>query len=156
MSEPPATNRLSRSLVVIGGIALLAAMAVDTLAVIGRHAGMPVLGSIELVQAMVLVAGAVAMLLATLADHHALVRLLSDRAGPCGRALMHRLSALFSALFFLALLAGSVLIAADLWAGFEHSELLRVPYRPLRVTTIIVVLVMALVYLRRCISGGKA
>ena len=38
----------------LGGIALLAATAIDTLAVIGRHLGIPVTGSIELMQAAVL------------------------------------------------------------------------------------------------------
>ncbi|MBN2320552.1 MAG: hypothetical protein JXR49_15850, partial [Acidobacteria bacterium] len=38
----------------LGGIALLFAMAVDTLAVAGRHIGMPLPGSIELVQAAIL------------------------------------------------------------------------------------------------------
>jgi hypothetical protein len=36
-------------------------------------------------------------------------------------------------LLFAALLAGTVWIAADLWHGHEESELLRIPYRPLRI-----------------------
>jgi hypothetical protein len=45
------------------------------------------------------------------------------------------------------LLVGSGWIAADLWNGHEESELLRIPYRPLRVAvavTLVVLLVQAL------------
>ena len=42
---------LRRLLIWFGGIAMLAATAVDTLSVIGRNAGLPIVGSIELVQA---------------------------------------------------------------------------------------------------------
>jgi hypothetical protein len=42
------------------------------------------------------------------------------------------LSRLAAALLFLALAWGSIWIAADLWTGYERSELLGVPWRALR------------------------
>ena len=48
-----------------GGAALLAATAIDTIAVIGRQVGYSVHGAIELIQAAVLAAGAVALIAAT-------------------------------------------------------------------------------------------
>ena len=84
-----------------------------------------------------LVAGAVAMLVATLAGIHARVRLLVDRAPPRLRSVLeHACARLLPPLFFLALAVGSLWIAHDLWAGEEESELLHLPYRPLRLFTV--------------------
>ena len=57
----------------VGGGALLAATAIDTFAVIGRQIGLPLRGAIELIQAAVLVAGCIALVLATHVDRHARV-----------------------------------------------------------------------------------
>ena len=122
---------LRRIAVWTGGAALLAATAVDTLAVIGRNIGLPLLGSIELVQAAVLVAGVFGLLFATAGDDHARVRIVTDRLGRL-RRLVDPLAALSMALFFAALLTGSAWLAADLWNGHERSELLGVSWRALR------------------------
>ena len=123
---------LRKAAIWAGGAALLAAMTIDTFAVIGRNIGMPVIGSIELVQAAILVSGTIALALATLANLHARVRLVTDRIVGRPRALLDRLSRLATALFFLALAWGSIWLAADLWPGHEKSELLGVPWRVLR------------------------
>jgi hypothetical protein len=57
---------LYRALVWLAGGALLVAMATDTMAMLGRHLRLPLLGSIEIVQAAVLVAASGALLLATI------------------------------------------------------------------------------------------
>ena len=116
----------------IGGTAMLAATAVDTLSVIGRNAGLPIVGSIELVQAAILVSGTVALVLATLDDLHARVRLVTNRLSGRPRFILGRLSRLATALLFLALAWGSIWLSADLWTGHERSELLGVPWRVLR------------------------
>jgi TRAP-type C4-dicarboxylate transport system permease small subunit len=144
---------MGRVLVVIGGGALLIAMGVDTLAVAGRHLGISLLGSIEIVQAAVLVSGAIAMLVATLAGNHARVRLVVERVSPLLRNLMDRAGLLCSALFFLALVAGSSWIAMDLWHGQEESELLHLAYRPLRVFTVLAMATVFVVFVARSLSG---
>lgn len=149
-SEPP--GAAYRLLVLLGGAALLAAMVTDFLAVIGRHTGWPLLGSIELVQAFVLVSASVAMVIATLAGSHAVVRLLIDRAAPATRAWLIRVSRTFSALFFASMAAGSTWIAADMWPGHEESELLRIPYAPLRMVAVLCSLAVALTFLRQAID----
>ncbi len=120
-------------LVWTGGAALLAAMAIDTLAVVGRNVGMPIIGSIELVQAAILVSGTVALVLATLHGGHARVRLVIDRlqgaprhvlANDVARWRRHACSR--------RLPAGSIWLAADLWSGHERSEVVGVPWRILR------------------------
>lgn len=144
-------SRLKTLLILISGGALLAAMLVDTLAMIGRQIGLPLIGAIEIVQAAVLLAGGGALVVATLDDAHARVNLLLDRLSPRARALFERAHGLAAALLYAALLAGSVWIAMDLWGGHEESELLRIPYRPLRVAvalTLFALLVVALSRLR--------
>lgn len=123
---------LKYAMVWLGGLALIAATGIDTLAVIGRHTGFPIHGSIELIQAAVLVAGALAMVSATLSDTHAKVHLLLDRLSPPRRELAERLCSLGSVAFFAALLVGSGWLAADLWHSHEQSELVGVPWRWLR------------------------
>jgi TRAP-type C4-dicarboxylate transport system permease small subunit len=110
---------------------LIAATAIDTLAVVGRNIGLPVVGSIELVQAAVLVSGIFGLIFATAGDGHARVRILTDRHDR-GRAFAEIVGPLSMAVFFAALLTGSVWLAADLWKGHERSELLGVSWRALR------------------------
>jgi TRAP-type C4-dicarboxylate transport system permease small subunit len=62
---------------------------------------------------------------------------------------MLRIHAALCAVFFLALAAGSIWIAFDLRAGHEESELLSIPYAPLRAVSILAVLGVALVSLAR-------
>jgi TRAP-type transport system small permease protein len=124
-------TRLRRLAVWIGGAALIAATAIDTLAAIGRNVGLPAIGSIELVQAAVLVSGIFGLIFATADDDHARVRLVTDRHDR-GRAFADVVGPLSMALFFAALLTGSLWLAADLWNGHERSELLGVSWRGLR------------------------
>ncbi len=135
-------NRLRGMVVWVAGGALLVAMAVDTTAMLGRQLHRPLLGAIEIVQAAVLVGAAGALLMAALAGVHARVHLLVDRLSPRGRMWSGRIHALAAVLFYLALLVGSAWIAADLWFGHEESELLLIPYRPLRVLVLLTLLAL--------------
>ncbi|WP_114952097.1 TRAP transporter small permease subunit [Sphingosinicella terrae] len=144
-----------RLLVAIGGGALLLAMAADAVAVVGRHVGLPLLGSIELVQAAVLLSAAAAIVVATVRGSHAVVHLLVERWSPRGRFWLEVAIGLSSAFFFAALLAGTVWIAADLWNGHEESELLRIPYRPLRIAVAASAAAVAITFLVRIVRRGK-
>jgi TRAP-type C4-dicarboxylate transport system permease small subunit len=140
----------------LGAVALLSAMAVDTFAVLARHIGIPLSGSIELVQAAILVASSAAILSATLNDKHARVRLVTDRLKGRPLAMLKRVQAVLSALFFFALAAGSIWISADLWGGFEESEVLHIPFAPLRIICIVSVLAAAFDFLRRLRKGQSS
>lgn len=142
-------NRLNRIAIWTGGIALLSATAIDSVAVIGRHTGLPLTGSIELMQAAVLVSGALGLVIATLDGVHARVQLLVDRLPQARRVLADRLSDLLTLLFVAALLAGSLWLAADLWGGHEQSELLGVPWWLLRAMANACLLAMVLILARR-------
>lgn len=111
---------------------MLAATMADTLAVIGRNLGTPLLGSIEIVQAAVLVSGTAALILATMADEHANVKLVTRRLGPRAARASRGFAALAAFAAFVAIAWGSIWVAADLWNGAEQSELLGIPWRVLR------------------------
>lgn len=149
---------MRRAIIWIGGLALLAGTFIDTISVIGRHVGLPFRGSIELMQMLVLVSGGTSILVATLWQQHARVRLLVDRLSPKLRSLADRFSDFASALFFIALLAGSIWLSADLWNGFEQSELLGISWRWMRLFANICLGVAALVVLWRAFvhSEGDA
>jgi TRAP-type C4-dicarboxylate transport system permease small subunit len=124
-------------LVWIAGGALLVAMLTDTVAMLGRQVQVPLLGAIEIVQTAVLFAASGALLIAALDHAHARVRLVLDRLPTPWQRALGKVHALGAALLYLALLAGTAWIASDLWNGHEESELLRIPYRPLRVTAVL-------------------
>lgn len=140
----------------LGAFSLLLAMAVDTLAVVGRHIGIPFPGSIELVQAAILVASSAAILSATLANKHARVRLVMDRMKGRPLAVLRCVQSVLSVLFFCALAAGSIWISVDLWSGFEESEVLHIPFAPLRIVSIVSVLGVAFGFLRRFREGPSS
>ncbi len=145
-----------RVLVWIGGIALLAATFIDTIAVIGRHIGLPLTGSIELMQAMVLVSSGIGVIIATLESSHARVRLVVDRLGPRLRSVADRLSDALTLVVVLCLLAGSVWLAADLWHAHERSELLGVPWALLRLIANACLLATALILAVRIVRGTRS
>lgn len=144
-----------RSIILVGGFALLLAMMIDVVAVIGRYLGTPLLGSIELVQVLVGIAGAMALLVATLQNSHARVRLLLARMTDAPRDLLLRFDAVLTALFFLALAIGSAWILRDMWLSHEESELWRLPYRPLRLLVVVTLLVTTVLMLRKAQQGDK-
>jgi len=116
----------------LGAFGLLGAMLIDSSAVLGRHIGVPVLGSIELVEACVVLMASASLVGTTLGSGHASVHILTEQLSAAGRARLQRVSDLLSALFFGVLALGSLTIAGDLWGGDERTELLGLPLWPLR------------------------
>jgi len=146
---PSAPHVFTKWLYRFGGLALLFAMSTDAVAVLGRHLGIPLLGSIEMVQAAMLVASSMAVIAATLAEKHAVVHLLVGRLRPATQNSLARVHSLFCFVFFAALTYGSVWIALDLRGGHEESELLHIPYTPLRLICILAMLAVALIFATR-------
>jgi TRAP-type C4-dicarboxylate transport system permease small subunit len=141
-------------LVWISGGALLVAMVVDTLAMFGRALQLPLIGSIEIVQAVVLFAACGALIIATLERAHARVSVLLNRLSPHWRGRFEVVHSFAAAVFFAVLLAGSAWIAADLWGGHEESELLRIAYRPLRIAVVLALGALLALALRSLGSRG--
>lgn len=132
----------------IGAAGLVLAMAVETLAVFGRHAGIPLLGALEIIQACILLMASAAMLSATMNNGHATVTLLTNRVGERARRYLHAFANLLSALFFIGLSAGALWLAVESWNDYEQSELLHIPFRPLRIVSLVAAGAIALVFLR--------
>jgi TRAP-type C4-dicarboxylate transport system permease small subunit len=132
----------------IGAAGLLLAMAVEALAVLGRHIGVPFLGALEVIQSAILLTACSAMVSTTISHAHARVTLLTDRVNPTARAVLRRFSALLSILFFAGLAAGSLWLTVDTWTEFEQSELLHIPFRPLRLISFAAAGAIALLYVR--------
>lgn len=147
-------NTAYRMIVIVGGCALLGAMLADFLAVIGRQIGVPLLGSIEIVQMLVGVSGSIALVVATLKDSHAVVRLVLANVSARTAALMQRVNAVGAVVFFLALAAGSAWITREMWNGFEETELLLLPLRPLRLLIVGTLLVTAVLFARKVFARG--
>ncbi len=138
-----------RALVFMGGVPLLIAMSVDTVAVIGRLLRAPLNGSIEIVQFALLISGSLAILVATVAGTHVAVRLLFDRTRGRARIRLQRLIHIVAALYFLALLVGGVWLGIDAWYGYEQTEILGLPYRPLRIVANLSVAAVCVVFVHR-------
>jgi TRAP-type C4-dicarboxylate transport system permease small subunit len=135
----------------VGSVGLLGIMTVESIAVIGRHVGMPVLGALELAQASIVPAACAAMLIATLAGAHAAVHMLTDRMPPAARDVTTRAGSLLAAGFFAALAAGAFWLAGEFWNSFEHSEVLHIPFRPLRALVALSALALAGLFLFRAL-----
>jgi TRAP-type C4-dicarboxylate transport system permease small subunit len=126
------TQLLTRTSFVLGAVGLLGAMLIDAGAVLGRHIGVPLLGSIELVESCVVLMASASLVGTTLGHGHASVHILTEQLSAVGRVRMRRVSDLLSAVFFAALAIGSIMVARDLWGGDERTELLGLPLAPLR------------------------
>jgi TRAP-type C4-dicarboxylate transport system permease small subunit len=132
----------------IGAAGLVLAMGVETIAVLGRHAGIPLLGALEFIQACILLMASAAMLSATMNRGHATVTLLTSRVGEGARRALHAFANLLAALFFIGLTVGALWLAVESWNDYEQSELLHIPFRPLRVISLLAAGAIAVVFLR--------
>jgi TRAP-type C4-dicarboxylate transport system permease small subunit len=148
LSERDGDERPPGPLFYIGAAALVLAMAVETIAVVGRHTGIPLLGALEIIQACILLMASAAMLSATMTNGHATVTLLTQRVSDRARRFLHGFASLLCALFFVGLSAGALWLAAESWHDHEQSELLHIPFRPLRIVSLLAAGAIAVVFLR--------
>lgn len=152
-TAPPApAGRLQRIVFAVGSVGLLTAAAVDSIAVLGRHAGFAFLGSIELVQVVVVLIGSSAMIGATIVGSHAAVHIITERLSSTALRRAARVSNLLAALTFVLFAIGSAWVAADLWGGFERTELLAIPLRWFRLVWVVAAVVIALLFARAALA----
>jgi TRAP-type C4-dicarboxylate transport system permease small subunit len=137
----------------IGAVGLLSAMAVEAVAVAGRQLSAPVHGALEIIQTAILLTASVSMLSATLGSAHATVHLVTNRLSPARRRWLERFAAVLSALFFLGLAAGGAWLILEHWNAHEESELLHIPFRPLRVLSFLSILAIAGVFAKSVVTG---
>ncbi len=140
----------------IGSIGLLGMMVVEATAVIGRHIGVPFLGAIELVQAAIVPAACAAMLIATQRGAHAAVHMVTERMPERMRQPIARAASVLAALFFAALCAGGTWLAIEYWDTFEKSEVLHLPFRPLRAIVALTGAALTVAFLRLAFQSEKS
>jgi TRAP-type C4-dicarboxylate transport system permease small subunit len=133
----------------VGAGGLLTVMLVEAVAVVGRHIGFPVMGALEIVQVAIVPAAIAAMLIATLAGAHAAVHMITDRMPEAARHAALRLGSLLAALCFTALTIGSAWLAVEYWNSFERTEVLHIPFRPLRILVVLGAAALAVVFFHR-------
>lgn len=136
----------------IGATGLLLAMSVEAIAVLGRQLGMPLLGALEIIQAAILLTASASMLSATFAGAHATVHLLLERLAPTARSILRRAGFALSSIFFALLAVAAAWLTIDAWNEFEHSELLHIPYRPLRVIVVVMTAAVAVVFASKALQ----
>lgn len=135
----------------VGSAGLLAVMVVEVIAVIGRHVRVPLLGALELAQAAIVPAACASMVIASLTGAHAAVHLVTERMPERVRGVMSRVSAMLAGVFFTGLTIGSCWLTFDFWSSFEETDVLHIPFRPLRVLVTICAAALALNFFHRCI-----
>ena len=133
----------------VGSAGLLSVMLVEAAAVIGRHVGMPVMGALEIVQAAIVPAACAGMLIATLQGAHAAVHMLTERLPEPARSSLERGTAVLAASFFAAMCAGAAWLAAEYWNSYEQSEVLHIPFRPLRLLVALTGAALAVAFVHR-------
>lgn len=146
--SPARENGAPRAAFLIGGTGLFVATATDSIAVLGRHVGFTLLGSIEVVQTCIVLIASSAMIFATLKGTHAAVHILTERLAPVTAGRLAQAASFLSLSMFLLLSAGCIWLAVDLWGGYERTELLHIPILPLRLLQIAALLFIATLFLR--------
>jgi len=139
----------------VGAAGLLSVMAIEAVAVAGRHLRTPLLGALEMAQAAIVPAACASMVIASLAGAHATVHLLTERLPQHVRAGMARASALLAALFFTALAVSAGWLTAEFWNSFEQTDVLRIPFRPLRVLVTLCAGTLAIIFFVRALRGER-
>jgi TRAP-type transport system small permease protein len=134
-----------------GSAGLLTVMLIESVAVIGRHLGLPVLGALEIAQAAIVPATCAAMLIAGLRGAHAAVHMITERLPEGVRRALDRGSSLLAGLYFSALSVGSIWLADEYWSSFEQTEVLHIPFRPLRALVCIAFVAIALAFFMHAI-----
>ncbi len=138
-----------------GAGALLAAMLVETVAVIGRHAHLPLTGALEIVQVAIVPAACASMLVATLRGAHAAVHLFTDRMPETLRRRVVLAGATLAGICFTALSVGCAWLTVEYWNSFEQTEVLHIPFRPVRVLVTLSAALLAAAFFRRAFGSEK-
>jgi TRAP-type C4-dicarboxylate transport system permease small subunit len=105
-------------------------------------------------QAAIAPAACASMVIASLAGTHAVVHLVTERMPERVRGWMARASALLAAVFFIALSTGAAWLTAEFWNSFEETDVLHIPFRPLRVLVTLCAGSLALIFLSRALRGA--
>jgi TRAP-type C4-dicarboxylate transport system permease small subunit len=130
-------------------------MLIEAIAVVGRHARVPLLGALEMAQAAIVPAACASMVIATLAGAHATVHLVTERLPQRLRAAAARASCMLAAVFFASLCVAACWLAAEFWNSFEETDVLHIPFRPLRVLVALTAGALAAIFFWRAVRPAE-
>jgi TRAP-type C4-dicarboxylate transport system permease small subunit len=133
----------------VGAAGLLAVMVIEVIAVIGRHIRVPLLGALELAQAAIVPAACASMIIASMTGAHAAVHLVTERMPEPLRHSLSPLSAILSGVFFSGLAVASCWLTHEFWDSFEETDVLHIPFRPLRLIVSACAVALALSFFHR-------
>jgi len=139
----------------IGSLGLALAVLTDTVAVIGRHLNIALLGSIEIVQACIVLLSSGAIVAATKYGNHARVRILTDRLNPEFSAKLNRFTAFISTVYSLIMVVGCAWIIWEVWAEHERSEILHIPLVWLRLLLLLALISVSAYFLASRFGESK-
>lgn len=143
-------------LIWLGGGALLLVTLVEAISVFGALISRSFLGSLEIVEALVLISGVVAILLMSMAGGHARVHLLLERLPPRPQFVLNLLALILSILFIVGCVFGSVLGWMAMRGSFEQSEVLHIAHAPLRlflIGSLVLITLAFIVHLLQLVTG---
>ena len=132
-------------------------MVVEVIAVVGRHARLPLLGALEMAQAAIVPAACASMLIASLAGAHAVVHLMTERLPErCAPMDGARQRICWRACSSRGLCIGEAWLAGEYWNSFEETDVLHIPFRPLRMLVTLCAGLLALIFFAlRAIAAAK-
>lgn len=117
----------------IGACALVAIMLTVSISVAGRHLGIPVPGSIEIAELLIVVVASASFIYATLKNKHASANFFVEHVSIQTRRYLVRLQSVFSTILGIALCIGNFWLIIDVWYLHEVSFLLEIPIVPFRI-----------------------
>jgi TRAP-type C4-dicarboxylate transport system permease small subunit len=140
----------------VGAAGLLSVMVIEAIAVVGRHARIPLLGALEMAQAAIAPAACASMVIASLAGTHAVVHLVTERLPESWRERATRTSAALAGVFFTGLFIGAGWLTTEFWNSFEETDVLHIPFRPLRLLVTVCAGTLAVIFFARSLRiGGR-
>ncbi len=153
-SDPPKHNLALTFAIWLGSFALLATTLLVVISVLGRHLQIPLPGSVEMVEALIVLVASSSLLLATFDKAHAAARLFVEKMSPVTQQAVEKFGLLMGAIFIVALLIGSVWLIIEYWYAHEATHLLGIPIAPLRWLFCASLLLITILLLVRLLSSS--
>ncbi len=118
---------------IIGAFGLIAIMLAVSISVAGRHLGIPVPGSVEIAELLIILVAASSYIYTSINNKHASASFFVDHVSIEVRKYLARLQTLFAIILGAGLSVGNFWLIVDVWSLDEASFLLGIPIVPFRI-----------------------
>lgn len=116
----------------LGIVALAAMIVLITVSVIGRHIKIPVPGSVEIVEMLIVIVASTGILFSTVHKSHAAAKLFVERLPKNIANVFERIGYFIGAFLMVIITLGSLGLLFDVWSLHEETHLLKIPIVPFR------------------------